>query len=122
MSAAYVAAVEADPIRLQQALSNLVDNALRHGAGVITLRASEGIDFVALDVLDEGSGFDRDIAPRAFERFTRSERARPGTGAGLGLSIVHTIAVAHDGSARLIDPPETGVRITLPLNPGSSQK
>lgn len=111
--------VAADPIRLQQALSNLVDNALRHGGGTITLRATSDGGATVLDVLDEGNGFDSDIAGQAFERFTRSERARTRTGAGLGLAIVHTIAAAHDGSARLTAPPETGVRITLPLYTGT---
>lgn len=108
--------ITADPIRLQQALSNLVDNAIRHGAGAITLRATPTSDTVHLDVLDDGDGFDSDIAGQAFERFTRSQRARTRTGAGLGLAIVHTIAVAHDGSAHLLDSPGTGVRITLPLH------
>lgn len=107
--------VNVDPLRLRQALSNLVDNALRHGAGTITLRTRQGIDTVDLDVVDEGPGFDNEIASHAFERFTRGARARQSSGAGLGLAIVQAIAAAHGGGAAQLEPPESGVRVTLPL-------
>jgi heavy metal sensor kinase len=87
-----------DRDRLAQALSNLVDNALRHGTGTVRLRAVEGDGLVELHVTDEG-GFDPAFLPRAFERFTRADDARGEGGTGLGLAIVDVIARAHGGSA-----------------------
>jgi signal transduction histidine kinase len=91
--------VDADPARLEQALTNIVSNALRHGRGAVILRAAEHNGSVELHVLDEGEGFDTGFLPRAFERFARADPARSGGGAGLGLSIVRIIAEAHGGRA-----------------------
>ena len=86
-----------DRLRLEQALGNLVDNALRYGAGTIELAAEPAGTLVELHVRDEGSGLPPDFVPRAFERFTRVRADRGGHGTGLGLSIVRTIASAHGG-------------------------
>ncbi len=94
-------ALSADEQRLGQALGNLVDNALRHGAGTVTLRARVGGGTVALEVADEGPGFPPELAGRAFERFARGDEARTRGGAGLGLAIVRAIAEAHGGAAEL---------------------
>jgi two-component system, OmpR family, sensor kinase len=90
---------EADPRRMEQAVGNLVDNALVHGAGTVTLSAARRGDRIELHVVDEGSGFPPEFAERAFERFSRADEARPRSGSGLGLAIVQTIAHAHGGSA-----------------------
>ena len=95
------AVVRADPLRVRQALGNLVDNALRHGAGDILLSARAVDGGVALEVSDGGAGFAPDIADRAFERFARGDRARTRGGTGLGLAIVRAIAEAHGGRATL---------------------
>jgi signal transduction histidine kinase len=63
--------IEADRLRAEQALANLVDNALRHGAGAVELTAEPVADGVRLHVLDRGPGFDPSLNGRAFERFTR---------------------------------------------------
>ena len=91
--------VAADAVRLEQALGNLVENALRHGRGAIRLAAREREDGVELHVLDDGDGFPPAFLGRAFERFTRAEEARTEGGAGLGLAIAQVIAEAHGGSA-----------------------
>jgi signal transduction histidine kinase len=93
--------VRADPLRLRQALGNLVDNALRHGGGEVVLRAVPDDGGVALEVCDGGDGFAPDLADRAFERFARGDRARTRGGSGLGLAIVRAIAEAHGGRATL---------------------
>jgi two-component system, OmpR family, sensor kinase len=91
----------ADVPRVAQALSNLVDNALRHGQGTITLRAESEDGHVELHVLDEGPGLPAEFLPHAFERFSRAHRGRTGHGSGLGLAIVELIAAAHGGHAGL---------------------
>jgi signal transduction histidine kinase len=92
-------ALDADPVRLEQAVGNLVDNALTHGAGRVTLSARPRDGLVELHVEDEGSGFPPEFIASAFDRFSRSLESRTGPGTGLGLSIVELIARAHGGDA-----------------------
>jgi signal transduction histidine kinase len=94
-----------DRLRAEQALGNLVDNALRHGRGRVLLLARRRNGLVELHVRDGGSGFPPDFIDRAFDRFTRSDPAREGPGAGLGLAIVDVIARAHGGSAHAANHP-----------------
>ena len=109
--------VEADPLRVGQALVNLVDNALAHGEGTVALRAEERGAFVELHVSDAGPGFPLEFRSRAFDRFSRADEARSRGGSGLGLSIVELVAGAHGGGAGLGDSPSRGadVWISLPL-------
>jgi signal transduction histidine kinase len=93
--------VEVDRMRLEQALGNLVDNALRHGGDEVTLEATRDAEHVELHVRDNGTGFAPDFASRAFDRFTRGDATRGSGGSGLGLSIVQAIAESHDGSAHV---------------------
>jgi signal transduction histidine kinase len=106
--------LSADPLRVRQALGNLVDNALRYGSGEIVLRSRSMNGGIELEVTDEGSGFAPDIAARAFDRFARGNGERAQGGAGLGLSIVRAIAEAHGGEAEIVAGQETTVRILLP--------
>jgi signal transduction histidine kinase len=100
--------VLADRLRVEQALANLIENALRHGDGEVVL-AAEGRDgAVELHVCDEGPGFPPGFLASAFERFSRADRARSGGGAGLGLAIVAAIASAHAGSAGARNRPQGG--------------
>ncbi len=88
-----------DPIRVGQALSNLVDNALRYGGGDVTISALEQNGDVELHVSDDGEGFPAGFLPHVFERFSRADERRSGGGNGLGLAIVEAIAHAHGGRA-----------------------
>jgi signal transduction histidine kinase len=88
-----------DRMRLEQALGNLVDNAIRYGRGEVRLSAVERDAHMELHVTDEGGGLAPEFVPHAFERFTRAEGTRSRGGAGLGLAIVSAIAEAHGGSA-----------------------
>jgi two-component system OmpR family sensor kinase len=109
--------VEADRVRLEQALVNLVDNALRHGAGTVTLTASSGADGVEIHIADEGPGFDNGVTETAFERFTRGDQARSSRGAGLGLAIVKAIVTAHKGSVAVSTDTARGADVVLTLPP-----
>ena len=112
--------VPADRLRLEQALRNLVDNALGYGEGTVTITARQVGETTEIHVLDEGRGFPVGVAARAFERFSRGDDARTGGGSGLGLAIVEAVAEAHGGSAG-IAPNGSGadVWISLPALPVS---
>ncbi len=114
--------LQADPLRLEQALGNLVENALRHGAGrvVVGARAADGEPpAVELWVRDHGPGVPEEFIGRAFERFTRSDAARTGGGAGLGLAIVAAIAEAHDGTAGIRNLPGGGAEAWVRIPDGA---
>jgi two-component system, OmpR family, sensor kinase len=104
-----------DPVRIGQALGNLIDNSLRHGAGDITLVASRRASVVELHVRDDGGGFPAAFLPRAFERFSRADEARSGPGSGLGLAIVQAIARAHGGDANVANRAGGGSDVWLAL-------
>jgi two-component system OmpR family sensor kinase len=104
-----------DRVRLEQALGNLVDNALRYGAGTVELGGKVENGTVTLRVSDAGDGFPADFLPHAFERFSRVDVARGGNGTGLGLAIVDAIARAHGGSAAAANSPRGGAEITLTI-------
>jgi signal transduction histidine kinase len=72
-------------------------------------------DRVELHVRDAGGGFPEELLPRAFERFSRADPARPRGGAGLGLAIVETIAGAHGGHAHAKNLPGGGADVWLDL-------
>jgi signal transduction histidine kinase len=111
--------VEADPARLEQALTNMVSNALRYGEGDVVLRAGAGRGRVDIHVLDEGPGFEPELLPHAFERFARASRTRAERGAGLGLSIVEVIAKIHGGRAYARNRDGRGADVWLDLPAGS---
>jgi signal transduction histidine kinase len=91
--------ISVDRARAEQALGNLLENALRHGAGNIRMEGRARDGRVELHVLDEGPGFPSAFLEQAFEPFARGDPSRSGAGSGLGLAIVDVIARAHGGSA-----------------------
>jgi signal transduction histidine kinase len=107
--------VDADPLRLEQALANLLENALRHGGGSIRLAAVARNGSVELHVLDEGRGFPPAFLPHAFDRFSQADDARSGDGTGLGLTIADVIARAHGGSVHAANRAEGGADVWLSL-------
>jgi signal transduction histidine kinase len=107
--------VLADPLRLEQALGSMVDNALRYGRGAIGLSASRKDGQLELHVTDEGDGFSEAFLSRAFERFTRADSARGRGGTGLGLAIVSAIAASHGGSAHAANRPKGGADVWIVL-------
>ena len=113
---------EVDAARLEQALGNLVDNAVRHGAGPVTIAAVPSEDVLELHVTDHGDGFPSGFVEHAFERFTRADRGRTEHGAGLGLAIAAAVAEAHGGEAHAANRPAGGadVWLSLPLGGDSA--
>lgn len=109
--------IDADQLRLEQALANLMENTLRHGQGPIALHLRRNANRVEIHVVDEGEGFPSDFIGSAFERFTRGDPGRTSGGSGLGLAIVSAIAEAHEGSAHAVNREGGGadVWIELPL-------
>jgi signal transduction histidine kinase len=106
--------VRGDALRLEQALTNLLENARRHGGGDVTLTAARRNGSVELHVLDDGAGFPPSFLAHAFERFSRPDSAR-GDGSGLGLAIVETIARAHGGEAHAANRSGGGADVWLAL-------
>jgi signal transduction histidine kinase len=107
--------VAADRMRLDQALGNLLDNALRYGSGPVSLTAVSHDGVVELHVLDRGPGFADGFLDRAFERFSRADASKRDGGSGLGLSIVASIARAHRGEAHLANRAKGGADVWLTL-------
>ncbi|ELS50497.1 sensor histidine kinase [Streptomyces viridochromogenes] len=116
--------LDADPVRMRQALGNLVSNALRHtpAGGTVTLSARRDGDDVLLEVTDTGTGIAPEDLPHVFDRFWRAEksRSRRTGGSGLGLPIVRHLVAAHGGTARATSEPGTGSVFTLRL-PGARE-
>jgi signal transduction histidine kinase len=113
--------VRGDRIRLEQALGNLCDNALRYGKGEVRLSAAQSNGLIELHVTDEGGGFPPELIERAFDRFARLDQVRARGGSGLGLSIVRAIAEAHGGSAQLANRNGSGadVWVSVPSAPAT---
>ncbi len=117
------APVHADPQRLRQVLTCLLDNARRYASegGVVRIETHASGSAGVLRVLDRGAGFPPGGAERAFERFWRSEasRSRQTGGSGLGLSVVRAIADAHGGQAHAANRPDGGalLEVRLPASP-----
>jgi len=106
------------PLAMQRLITNLVDNALRHGGDAITIRTERVGDEIRLAVLDRGPGIAPEQVASALQPFSRLNAARSGqSGAGLGLAIVDQIARMHGGKLELL--PRAGggleVRVSLPV-------
>ncbi len=102
--------VHAEARGLRDVIEALIDNALCHGAGVVTVRLESRRDWRILTVEDEGPGVDADLWERVFERFQKLDPNSPG--AGLGLAIVRQTARSLGGDARLIG--AAAVEVVLP--------
>ncbi|MFD6914833.1 sensor histidine kinase [Streptomyces virginiae] len=104
-----------DPARLERALANLVDNALRYARAEVVVRATEHDGWAVLEVTDDGPGIPKADRDRVFERFVRldADRGRASGGTGLGLAIAREIARAHGGDVRALPAPTGGARLVL---------
>jgi signal transduction histidine kinase len=101
------------PGGLAQVLATLLDNALMHGGGTVTLQTSQNSRSVVVEVRDEGKGVPPELVPRIFER---SVSGRP-EGTGLGLALARTMAAADGGRVVLIKAKPATFAVFLPRNP-----
>lgn len=109
--------VPVDPVLLEQALFNLLDNAARYTplASVIQVRAQHRDGTVELCVADRGPGVPAGSEAQVFEKFYRAPGNARSGGTGLGLAIVRGIAQAHGGSATVRNRPDGGAEFTITL-------
>jgi signal transduction histidine kinase len=116
--------VAGDRARLKQVVVNLLDNAIKYTSseGAILLKVSRQNDFALLEVADNGMGIPAGALPHVFDRFYRVDKARTRDqgGAGLGLSIVKSICIAHGAEVQVESSPGKGSRfqVRLPLASG----
>jgi two-component system sensor histidine kinase MprB len=105
--------VRAAPARLDRAIANLLDNAVKWGThgGPVEVRVCDG----RVDVRDHGPGIAVEDLARVFDRFYRAPAARGLPGSGLGLAIVRQVAETHRGRVRAVNDPDGGARLTLEL-------
>jgi heavy metal sensor kinase len=108
-----------DPLRMRQAVGNLLDNAVRSTPpqGTVTIEVGHADGFLSLEVRDTGEGFPAAFLRNAFEPFARpnAPRSRPDrdAGSGLGLAIVRAVAEAHGGTVEAANRPEGGAAVRL---------
>ncbi|MGW7069529.1 ATP-binding protein [Streptomyces sp. NPDC054855] len=116
----------ADPLRLRQAIGNLVSNAIRHTpeGGSVTIDCRATLDAVVVEVADTGTGIDPDDLPYVFDRFWRADKSRTRStgGSGLGLAIVRQLVEGHGGTVTVRSTPGDGAVFTVrvpsePLEP-----
>jgi len=107
----------ADPDKIDQIVANLVENALRHGAGTVTVTVSPFEAGAEVIVEDEGEGIAPETAKRVFTRFWRGNRGR---GTGLGLYIVKGLVEAHGGSVEVGRAASGGARFRFVLPAGTA--
>ncbi|MEM9206684.1 MAG: HAMP domain-containing sensor histidine kinase [Pseudomonadota bacterium] len=105
---------------LGQAITNLLDNALKYGLSAdqpaITLRVKNADEAVHISVADNGSGIPEADRERVTARFTRLDKSRSKPGSGLGLSLVKAVATLHKGQLSLGDGVDrSGLEVTLTI-------
>ena len=110
--------VLADPVRMQQVLSNLLDNAIKYSrdGGTVHLAAGYGGEQageVWLTVRDEGMGIAAHDLPRIWDRLYRGDQSRSEMGHGLGLSLVKAVVEAHGGRVDVQSKPGRGALFTV---------
>lgn len=126
VSETQAAVVMADAQRVRQVCLILIENALRHGGGAVTLGLAEAPEGFSVSVTDDGPGMTAAEIAQAFDRFFRGPNAarRHGRGSGLGLPVARAIVEAHGGVITLRSAPNQGVTasFTLPAAPAESRR
>jgi len=114
---AGAAAISGDRVKIQRAVSNLLDNALKYTSkgGTVTASVERQGDQVVLSVKDTGPGISDHDLPHVFDRFFRGDRSRSLPGTGLGLNLTLAIARAHGGDVKVTSVPGQGSTFTMTL-------
>jgi len=107
--------IVADRQRLEYALGNLMDNALTHGAGGMSIVGEHVGNAVTIQVRDHGTGFPASYLAHPFVRFAPTSST--GRGTGLGLAIVQAITEAHGGLVSVVNDVGASVTLSLPTDP-----
>lgn len=107
--------VAGDRSRLQRALANLLDNALKFtpAGGRVALELKQEGENASITISDTGPGISTADLPHVYERFYRADRSRSTTGTGLGLSLVQSIVLAHKGTIDITSEENAGTRVSL---------
>ncbi|NOY81447.1 MAG: HAMP domain-containing protein [Kiritimatiellaeota bacterium] len=110
-------AVTGDRGRLERALANLIDNAIKYTprGGTVEVRAERSGEWIHVSVADTGAGIPPDELPRVFDRFHRGDRSRTTAGNGLGLSLARAVVRAHGGEITVVSRVNQGSTFTLRL-------
>jgi two-component system, OmpR family, sensor histidine kinase MprB len=112
------ATVEGDTVRLERAVSNLLDNARKYaGDGPVVVEVDDAAEGPVLTIRDHGPGIAEADLPHVFDRFYRSADARGAPGSGLGLAIVRQVVESHDGAVKAANAVGGGTRFTLRFPP-----
>ena len=113
-SPSVVPEVHADPDRFAQVMTNIVDNAVRHGDGTVRINAApvarDGREYVEIVVEDQGTGISPEIRTRVFTKFWKHGHRG---GSGLGMYIAHGLVIAHGGTIDIGEAADGGARITV---------
>jgi heavy metal sensor kinase len=111
------ATILGDKTKIQRAVSNLLDNALKYTpqGGTVTVSVEGKDDQVVLSVIDTGPGISDHDLPHVFDRFFRGDRSRSLPGTGLGLNLTLAIARAHGGDVKVTSAPGQGSTFTMTL-------
>jgi len=99
---------------ISQAISNLIDNAIKYGGDEINLLVEKEAEIIKISVMDNGKGIEEEDRSRVMERFVRLEQSRNTPGNGLGLSLVNAIAKLHRGNL-LLEAGDTGLKTVLEM-------
>ena len=111
------ALVSGNSVALKRMVTNLMENAARHGGGVIEVETYQQQDKLVLRIMDNGPGIPPALIEQLFEPFARGDSARGSSGSGLGLTIVRRIVARHGGVVSISNRPQGGLcaEVWLPV-------